>query len=91
MHLPIPSTVSVSLVFQGNGVQQILLDHQDIVAAVWAQSLSLTDAFVKIHVFPRIAESEPVEWGMTVSRPGGLKSYAVTQRVPGGTVSFLSN
>jgi len=74
--------------FYGDDVRKTLTDNYDVVRAIWAACATLIDATIKIHVFPRVVDSQPLEWSMNISSPVGRKTVTVTQRVPAGGVLF---
>ena len=79
--------VSINVSFHGDNVEQVMLDHREMVAACWKQCASFSDSFAKIHVFPRI-DNGPAEWSMTIAKPTGRRTYSVTQSRPAGPVTF---
>ena len=87
----IPNTVTTNISYHGHRVQETLSAYPDVVRAVQEFCLGMLDAYIKVHVSPRRADCDPIEWSLGVATPGGRKTYLVLQQSPAGKVSIRAN
>ena len=88
--MPSPKTTSIVVAFHGDDVHKIIDAHYDVVRKVWEVTTGLVDASVKVHISPRITDSEPLHWVMDIASPTGRRTLNITQRRPAGPVIFAN-
>ena len=85
-----PTTTTTTVAFFGDAVHKTIANNPDMLNAVWKLCSGMLDATIKVHVNPRITDSEPVVWGLDISSPTGRRSIAATQRRTAGNVIFTN-
>ena len=84
-----PEIAETSIVFRAEEATRKLLHlHHDVVKAIWDAVHPLVDTKVDVFINPRLRDSEPMEWNLTITSPRGRRSLLVTQRKPFGPIRF---
>jgi hypothetical protein len=77
---------TTSIRFHGADVRNLVRSSPAMTQAIRDMSLGMLDATINVYTQPRIADTEPMEWSMTISSPVGRRSLALIQRKPNSAV-----
>ena len=72
--------------FHGVSVRSLVRDNPAMVRVVKDLVITMLDATVNVYTQPRVADTEPMEWSMTIASPVGRRSVSLIQRKPDGAV-----
>lgn len=85
----IPTIATTNITFIGTGVHEALKAHDDVVRAIWEFCSGVVDGKITVQTSRRFADSDPLEWDVTITSPLGRKTMAAVQRVPYGSIRFI--